>query len=65
MATIGLILACGYKLQVLKETLRMYPVIPVVPRTPDKDLKIHGFNIPAGTVIIAGIRAMHLSGVGG
>lgn len=40
-----------YTLDVLKETMRLYPPIPSLVREPTTDVTIDGYDIPEGTVI--------------
>ena len=36
----------------MQETLRLYPPLPVIPRTTTRELEWQGFRIPAGTMIV-------------
>jgi len=46
---------------VMKETLRRYPPLPVIPRVASEDFEFQGYAIPAGTmVIVAPIHTHHL-----
>jgi len=37
---------------VLKETLRRYPPLPVIPRIAEKDFELYGYDIPAGALVV-------------
>ena len=41
------------------ETLRMYPVIPVLPRTVSNSFDFAGYNVPAGANILLGTTVSH------
>nr|CAD7452397.1 unnamed protein product [Timema tahoe] len=45
--------------QVIKESLRLYPVIPFVPRTSTGDIKITSHTIPKGCDVLFGIYSLH------
>uniref|UniRef100_A0A1X7T918 Cytochrome P450 n=1 Tax=Amphimedon queenslandica TaxID=400682 RepID=A0A1X7T918_AMPQE len=42
----------------IKETQRLYPVAPFVPRMLDTDIDLLGYHIPAKTTIVPGLEAM-------
>jgi cytochrome P450 len=47
--------------QVLKETLRRYPPLPVIPRVAGGDFAFEGYRIPAGTmVVVSPIHTHHM-----
>lgn len=47
--------------RVLRETLRLYPPLPVIPRVATRDFDFQGYRIPAGTmVVIAPIHTHHM-----
>jgi hypothetical protein len=60
--TINMLSCCSLDLQVVKETMRMYPIISTTGRTTSKDVTIEGFHIPSRSILMANIRALHLSG---
>jgi cytochrome P450 len=41
-----------YSLQVIKESLRLYPVIFMLARAPTKDLEIGGYRLPKGQMVL-------------
>lgn len=41
-----------YTLQVIKESLRLYPVIFMLARAPTKDLEVAGYRLPKGQMIL-------------
>ncbi|XP_063223172.1 cytochrome P450 4d2-like [Bacillus rossius redtenbacheri] len=45
--------------QVISETLRLYPVAPLVARRADEDVRISEYILPAGTTIIIPIYIVH------
>ncbi len=46
---------------VMKETLRRYPPLPVIPRVAQADFAFDGYNIPAGSmVVVAPIHTHHM-----
>lgn len=46
---------------VMKETLRRYPPLPIIPRTAQTDFEFGGYQIPAGTmVVISPIHTHHM-----
>jgi cytochrome P450 len=48
-----------YTVQVLHEALRLCPPAPAVGRTAMADIEVDGYRVPAGTVVIVAIYAMH------
>ncbi|XP_011405662.1 PREDICTED: cytochrome P450 27C1-like isoform X1 [Amphimedon queenslandica] len=42
----------------IKETQRLYPVAPFVPRMLDTDIDLLGYHVPAKTTIVPGLEAM-------
>ena len=48
-----------YTMQVLHEALRLCPPAPAVGRTVMADIEVDGYRLPAGTVAIVAIYAMH------
>jgi cytochrome P450 len=48
-----------YTVQVLHEALRLCPPAAAVARTAMADIEVDGYRLPAGTVAIVGIYAMH------
>jgi cytochrome P450 len=48
-----------YTMQVLHEALRLCPPAPAVGRTMMADIEVDGYRLPAGTVAIVAIYAMH------
>lgn len=49
----------AYTHQVVNETLRLYPSVPITSRTTSKTVELGGVTIPAGSVIILPIYAVH------
>ncbi len=49
----------AYTRQVVNETLRLYPSAPITSRTTCKTMELGGVTIPAGSVIILPIYAVH------
>lgn len=43
----------------MKESLRMYPPVPLTPRHVEKDVELAGYHIPAGTVLFVSSLVMH------
>ncbi len=48
-----------YAEKVIKETMRLYPLYPVVRRDIDRDCELGGYRIPAGTAFGISAWAMH------
>jgi cytochrome P450 len=42
----------SYVVATIKETLRLKPVLPTVPRVPKQDIEVGGWTIPADTIIL-------------
>ncbi|EDV24804.1 uncharacterized protein TRIADDRAFT_56983 [Trichoplax adhaerens] len=54
----GAIQKMSYLRALIKETQRMYPILPGVPRFIDTDIVLAGYRIPANTRIMAGFCVM-------
>jgi cytochrome P450 len=48
-----------YTLAALKETLRLYSVVPVVNRVAEEDDDLGGVRVPAGTTVIMSLQGVH------
>nr|CAD7200273.1 unnamed protein product [Timema douglasi] len=48
-----------YTEQVIKESLRLYPAVPFVPRTSTEDIEINGYTIPKGCDVMFSIYSLH------
>jgi cytochrome P450 len=48
-----------YTIQVLNESLRLYPPGPALHRMAVQDIEIDGYRVEAGTMVIVGIYALH------
>eukprot|EP00227_Mantoniella_beaufortii_P001127 CAMPEP_0197614868 /NCGR_PEP_ID=MMETSP1326-20131121/59742_1 /TAXON_ID=1155430 /ORGANISM="Genus nov. species nov., Strain RCC2288" /LENGTH=498 /DNA_ID=CAMNT_0043183745 /DNA_START=501 /DNA_END=1997 /DNA_ORIENTATION=+ len=49
-----------YTLAALKESLRLYSVVPVVTRVAEEDDDLGGTRVPAGTTVIMSLQGVHL-----
>ncbi|KAL0800870.1 hypothetical protein Bca101_056045 [Brassica carinata] len=50
----------SYLHNVVSETFRLFPVAPLlVPRTPTKDIKIGGYDVPRDTIVLVNAWAIH------
>lgn len=49
-----------YMSQVIKETLRLYPVVSATAREPSQDTELNGFAVPQGTFLAVGIAVFSL-----
>ncbi|MFN7090299.1 MAG: cytochrome P450 [Allorhizobium sp.] len=49
----------AYTRQVFSEAMRLYPPAPIITRTALKDFRLGAFLIPAGTVLLVPIYAVH------
>ncbi len=49
----------SYAEAVAKETLRLCPVVPLVLRKLMRPMDIHGYTLPTGTVVAAGVYLIH------
>ncbi len=45
--------------QVVRETMRMFPIIPMISRQLHDDMVLDGHKIPSGTIIFMNIAALH------
>nr|CAD7450796.1 unnamed protein product [Timema bartmani] len=48
-----------YTEQVIKESLRLYPVVPFVPRNTTEDIKITNYTLPKGCDLLFNIYSLH------
>ena len=48
-----------YSLAALKETLRLYSVVPVVTRVAEEDDDLGGVRVPKGTTVIMSLQGVH------
>ncbi|XP_063234858.1 cytochrome P450 4g15-like [Bacillus rossius redtenbacheri] len=48
-----------YLEQVINETMRLYPVIPLVARRADEDVRVNSYTFPAGTIFVIPIYLVH------
>ena len=51
--------ALGYTVQVLHEALRLCPPAAATGRTAMRDIKVDGYRVEAGTMLVVGIYALH------
>lgn len=49
----------GYCRQVFQEAMRVYPPIPMLPRTAQEDDVANGYNIPKGTILLMFYYGLH------
>ncbi len=49
----------AYVRQVFSEAMRLYPPAPIITRTAKRDFQLGTFRVPAGTVILVPIYAVH------
>ena len=47
---------------VLTEAMRLYPPVPSVPREASRDVELGGYEVPAGTTVVASQWAVHRDG---
>lgn len=48
--------------RVVRETMRLYPQVPNLFRAPTEDVTLGGYHVPAGTIVIPSIWAIHRDG---
>lgn len=44
---------------VMRESMRLYPPIPILPRRVEQDINLGGYDIPAGTTLVVSPMVMH------
>ena len=49
----------GYTVQVLHEALRLCPPAAAIGRTTLQDVEVDGYRVPAGTIVVYGVCAVH------
>ncbi|ELU08623.1 hypothetical protein CAPTEDRAFT_220705 [Capitella teleta] len=52
-------LSLTYMTQVIKETLRLYPIVSATAREPQRDVVLHGYNVPKGTFLAVPFSVLH------
>jgi cytochrome P450 len=45
--------------QVVRETMRVFPIVPMITRQLVEDMELDGYNFPKGTIIFMNIAALH------
>ncbi|XP_063235051.1 cytochrome P450 4C1-like [Bacillus rossius redtenbacheri] len=48
-----------YLEQVINETMRLYPILPIMARRVDEDVSVNSYTLPAGTIVIIPIYLVH------
>lgn len=48
-----------YMDQCIKESLRLFPTVPLIGRCPSEPVVLNGVEIPAGVTVMVGIRQIH------
>ncbi|XP_063233694.1 cytochrome P450 4g1-like [Bacillus rossius redtenbacheri] len=49
----------AYLEKVINETLRLYPILPLVARRVDEDVSVNSYTLPAGTIVVIPIYLVH------
>ncbi|KAJ8893278.1 hypothetical protein PR048_005869 [Dryococelus australis] len=57
--TIGDLKQMVYLEQVINEKMRLYPVVPIIGRRVDEDIRVNGYTLPAGTSLLIPIYLVH------